>query len=131
MKSYVWDTGGLTLYFVGHKKSKNLMDDCLNRRSIGIVPQIILLELYYLQWREFGKRIAKFRIESLVESNLKIVAMDRQILFSAGEIKVKFANLSIVDSILVATGRKTRSIIITTEVPISKIKDVKTLKMKW
>ena len=121
MKSYIWETGGLTLYFADESESKGLMKECLEN-NVGKIPHIILLELYYLQWREFGKRIAKHRVEGLLESKMEIVTLHDEILFMAGEYKVKFPELSIVDSMLVAFGRKSGSTIITTEFPLTQLK---------
>lgn len=130
MKSYIWDTGGLTLYFADHKKSKSLMNNCLEN-NIGKIPQIILLEFYYLQWREFGKRVAKHRIEGLLGSKMEILVLNSEILFIAGEYKVKFPDLSIVDSMLAAFAKKKGSTVITTELPLSKLKGIKLMKLKW
>ncbi|OLS24569.1 MAG: hypothetical protein HeimC2_22140 [Candidatus Heimdallarchaeota archaeon LC_2] len=130
MKSYIWDTGGLTLYFADHNESKSLMNNCLEN-NIGKIPQIILLEFYYLHWREFGKRVAKHRVEGLLESKMEILVLNSEILFIAGEYKVKFPDLSIVDSMLAAFAKKRGSIVITTELPLSRLEGIKSVKLKW
>ena len=131
MKSYTWDTGALSLYFSEHEQCKLLMEDCENSKIIGYVPLLILSEFYYLHWRKFGYRLAKMRVESVVNSSLTSLTLKEQSIYQIGELKVKHPELSLADSVLIALSKEHSSTIITTERLLTELKGVKAIKINY
>ena len=131
MKSYIWDTGALSLYFSEHEQCKLLMEDCENSKIIGYVPLLILSEFYYLHWRKFGYRLAKMRVESVVNSSLTSLTLKEQSIYQIGELKVKHPELSLADSVLIALSKEHNSTIITTERLMTELKGVKAIKINY
>lgn len=131
MKSYIWDTGALSLYFSEHTQCKSLMEECMNSKKIGYVPFLILSEFYYLQWRKFGSRLARMRAESIINSQLITLILNEETVFTIGEFKVKHPELSLADSVLIALSKENHSTIITSEKLITEIKGVKAKKINY
>jgi predicted nucleic acid-binding protein len=131
MKSYIWDTGPISLYFSGHNPTIQLMNECFTSNVKGFVPMIILSELYYLQWREYGARLARMRLESIINSSLETLSLDENAIFKVGEMKVKHPELSLADAVLVALSKNSNSTILTTDNPLTKIKGIKSKKIDY
>lgn len=131
MKSYIWDTGPLSLFFAEDKPTILLMKKCLRNEVKGYVPMIILSELHYQQWRSFGARLARMRLEGIINSSLTTLTLDEVALFKTGEMKIKYPKLSLADAVLVALSLKNNSTILTTDGPITKIKGIKTKKLEF
>lgn len=129
MKSYIWDTGALSLYFTDHKESKKFMYQCENDNCY--VPYLILTEFLYLQWRQFGSRIAKLRLESIIHSHLNALPLTDKSIVIAGEFKVKYPKLSLADAVLVTLSKENNSTILTTELFITEIKKIKAVKLDF
>ena len=92
---------------------------------------IILSEFYYLQWREFGRRLANMRVEGLMSSKLIFLTIDETAMYKTGEMKVKHPELSIADAVLIALSSENNSTILRTETVIPKINDVKSKKIDY
>lgn len=129
MKSFIWDTGALSLYFADHKESKKFMEQC--EKANCYVPYLILTEFLYLQWRQFGSRIAKLRLETIINSQLIAIPLNDKSIVIAGEFKVKYPKLSLADAILITLSKENYSTILTTESFITEIKNVKAIKLEY
>ncbi|MCH8906538.1 MAG: hypothetical protein IH840_05555 [Candidatus Heimdallarchaeota archaeon] len=131
MRSYIWDTGPLSLYFAGHQKSTTIMNQCLKSEVIGYVPLIILSEFHYLQWRHHGERISKMRVDSVLNSTLIISKLEERHIFGIGQYKVRYNQLSLADAALSILSKDHNSTILTTETEIPRIKELKSIKIKF
>ncbi len=131
MRTYIWDTGPISLYFAGHKPTIQLMKECFTSDVKGFIPMIILSEFYYLHWREYGARLARMRLESIINSSLTTLTLDENVIFKVGELKVKNPKLSLADAVLVALSKSNNSTIITTDNPLTKIKGIKAKKIDY
>lgn len=131
MKSFVWDTGALVLYFVDHDIAQKLMSEIVNERSVGYIPQIVYSEFYYKTWQTFGEQAAIVQTLSLRESELKEYILNETDLFRVGNAKIKYPILSIVDAIVLTTARATKSSIVTTDNGFSKIKGINIKKLNF
>lgn len=60
------------------------------------------------------------RVESIINSLLITLILNEKAVYRSGELKVKYPKLSLADSVLIALSKENNSIIVTTELPITK-----------
>ena len=55
---------------------KMTLDSLEKETNLGIVPSIVIHELYKFQLQHFGRDVAEIRVSSITNSSLKIVNLD-------------------------------------------------------
>lgn len=131
MKKYIFDTGALMLYFAGHTRARELIDEVKAKNREAVIPLVVFIEFYYKSAKEYGKEITRMRLASLKTIlQLENVLEEKNALI-IGEIKLNNNSLSFVDSVLVLTAKKENGIIITTDTPVAKIKGISSEKLLY
>lgn len=129
-KKFIWDTGALSLFFMGHSKAKSIMLDIQNSKAQGFVPLIVISEFYYKTWQKFGKQAAEVRTISILDI-LEEITMTSEDKFDVGELKIKNPELSMVDAIILTLSDKYRATLLTTDTPITEVKGYTTKKFAY
>ncbi|MHA2250949.1 MAG: PIN domain-containing protein [Candidatus Kariarchaeaceae archaeon] len=131
MKSLIWDTGALALFFVNNEVLLKFMDDIVSGTSKGYVPQLVFSEFYYKTWQKFGEQAAILRTKTLRESSLEEYILDEKDTYVVGKFKLDYSFLSIIDAIVVASAKATNSVIITSDTDFLKVKGIKVKKINY
>lgn len=131
MKTYLWDTGALSLFFANQSKTVSIMKKIFDKKCNGIVPTIVLAEFYYKSWHKFGEKAAQMRIINLRERGLQEVQFDSDDIYKIGGLKVRNNQLSIVDSIILTLSKKHKATILSTDTPLTKITGYNIIKLNY
>jgi predicted nucleic acid-binding protein len=131
LKSLIWDTGALALFFVNNEVLLKFMDDIVSGTSKGYVPQLVFSEFYYKTWQKFGEQAAILRTKTLRESSLEEYILDEKDTYVVGKFKLDYSFLSIIDAIVVASAKATNSVIITSDTDFLKVKGIKVKKINY
>ena len=89
------------------------------------------MEFYYKITAQLGKKTARYYVVSLRSSKNTEIILGENDIFSAGDYKSKYSNLSIIDSMLAAISNKLNATILTTETPLTKIKQLRAIKLNY
>lgn len=130
-KKYIWDTGGLFLYFGDHQVAKTFMTDIQNSTAEGYIPKLVLVEFYYKTLDNLGRKLADYQLLLIKESNNIIIEYDYEDISTVGKLKSKYRDLSIVDSVICGLSKKLNAIIITTDDDFGKVKGIKYNKLEY
>ncbi|MGD0451537.1 MAG: PIN domain-containing protein [Candidatus Bathyarchaeia archaeon] len=111
------------------KWSKSMLDYLERKPNFGIVPSIVILELYKIQLETFGKDVAEIRVNSVLELRLEVVNLDTTIAIEAAKLRCKYAELPTADAIIAATAIKmSADCVLTDDKHLNQIRETKT---KW
>lgn len=112
------------------KKWARLTLDALEKTANhGLVPSIVILELYKIQLERFGKDVAETRLNSVLKSKLHIINLDSAIAIQAAKLRCKYPQLPTADAVIAATAIKTGSDCVLTD--DNHIKQIKETKTRW
>ena len=100
-------------------------------KSKGYIPQLIFSEFYYKTWQVFGEQAALIRTKALRDSPLEEYILKELDTYVTGKAKVDYSFLSMVDAIVVATSKATKSIVVTSDGDFQKIKGIKVKKIDF
>jgi predicted nucleic acid-binding protein len=103
--------------------------DTFEKTNSGVIPSIVILELYKLQLEENGKDAADARIASILQLNLDVIDLDPQIAIQAAKLRCKYGELPTADAIIAATAIITRSDCVLTD--DKHIKQIREIKTRW
>lgn len=112
-----------------NKWTRATLDALERKTNLGIVPSVVILELYKFQLQHFGKEVAEIRVNSVLKSTLKIVNLDPSIAVEAAKLRCKYAELPTADAIIAATAIKTTSECVLTD--DNHIRQIKETKTRW
>lgn len=129
MKNTIFlDTGVISLYQSNHKETIRELQIKKQNQFKFISSEVNYIELFNHLCREKGKISAQIIMENLRKGEIvDFIPVRRQISLLAGELKCKFYNLSMVDSIIVAEALTRKIFIYTTE---THFKDIDALKVR-
>lgn len=99
------------------------------QRERGIVPTIVLHEVYKFVTDIAGKDVAYLRVSSIVKSDFTIIDLTSDIAILSAQIRSKYQGLPTADAIIAATANKTRSRVVFTDDP--HFKRIKEIKTQW
>ena len=128
------DTRFLVTHFLApneeiKKWTKTTLENLQKEPNIGIVPSIVIHEIYKFELQTLGVDVANIRINIILKSKLNVSDLDSDIAIEAARLRCKYANLPTADAIIAATAIKTSSTyILTDDIHIKQIKETKT---KW
>ena len=111
------------------KWAKSTLETLQREANTGIVPSIVIHELYKFQLQNFGKDIAEMKVNSVLKSDLKVVNLDPSIAIEAAKLRCKYAELPTADAIIAATAIAASSECVLTD--DKHIKQVKETKTRW
>lgn len=131
MKSFVWDTGAISLFFADNDVAHKIMKDITSDKSMGYIPQLVFSELYYKTWQVYGEQAALLRTQTLRESSLTEYILQEKDTYVVGKSKLDYPFLSMIDAVVVATAKGTGSTIITTDGDFLRVKGVKAKKLEF
>lgn len=105
------DTGVFLKYFNGDPNVRKLIES--NKEEIFTLEPN-LAELIYLVGRALGKDTGLLR-ESVIRNTFTVISLTKEVTRVAGENKIKYPTLSLVDSYVLAAGIIYKSRIFTTD----------------
>jgi len=111
------------------KWAKTTLDTLERKTNSGIVPSIVIHELYKIQLQRLGKEVAEIKVNTVLKSDLQIVNLDPPIAIEAAKLRCKYADLPTADAVIAATAIKTGSDCILTD--DNHIKSIKETKTRW
>ena len=111
------------------KWSKMTLDTLEKETNKGIVPSIVILELFKFHLQHYGREVAEIRVNSVIKSSLQIINLDSAIAVEAAKLRCKYADLPTADAIIAATSIKTASDCVLTD--DNHIKQIKETKTRW
>jgi len=114
------DTSFFHVYFSGlNEEVKKAVEEVYTGKGIGYTLDLNLAEFLYTYGKLKGIE-ANVRLSLILNSPIKIVSTNKELALRAGELKVKYQNLSIVDCFLVAFAEKENAAIYTTDSEMEK-----------
>ena len=84
MKSFVWDTGAISLFFADNDGAHKIMKDITSDKSLGYIPQLVFSEFYYKTWQVYGEQADLLSTQTLRESQLLEYILQEKILMLLG-----------------------------------------------
>jgi predicted nucleic acid-binding protein len=109
------------------KWSKTTLDGLERKINLGIIPSIVILELYKIQFEKFGKDVAEIRINSVLKLGLELANLDLSIAIEAAKLRCRYGELPTADAIIAATAIKTSAdYVLTDDKHINQIRETKT-----
>ncbi len=127
-----------TRFFIASLSSKDVqfkkwarvtLDALEQKANLGMVPSIVILELYKIQLEDLGKDVAETRVNSVLKSNLQVINLDSSIAIEAAKLRCKYGELPTADAIIAATAIITNSDCVLTD--DNHIKQIKETKTRW
>jgi predicted nucleic acid-binding protein len=127
-----------TRFFIASLESKDeqfkkwarvTLDNLERKTNLGMVPSIVILELYKIQLEDFGKEVAEMRVNSVLKLRLQLMNLDLSIAIEAAKLRCKYAELPTADAIIAATAIETASDCVVTD--DNHIKQIKETKTRW
>lgn len=128
---YIWDTGGLFLYFADHREAKSIMIKIQNSDVVGYIPKLVMVEFYYKTMEKLGKKIADYQTLLLKESKNNIIDFEYDDISEIGKLKSQYRNLSIVDCVISILSKNLYARIVTTDDDFKKIKGLQSTKLEF
>ena len=127
-----FDTGVMSLYLSGNK---NLQDDIrskLKKNYRFISSELNYIELFSHVCKKKGKVNAQVILENLRRENvIQFTSLTEKISILAGELKCKYSNLSMVDSVIIAEVLTRNLTLYTTESGFDEIENLKVKKIDF
>jgi len=125
MSSATYDTR----FFVEHYYSENAevtgsTTTEIRKQKEKSVSSIVVHELYRLTLQKEGRQVAALRAE-LLSKDFKVVPVDGQLAIASAELRQKYGT-PMADSIIAATAISLRSVCVTDDPHIMKIREVRT-----
>ena len=112
----VLDTGIFHVHFSGlNEKVKELMRGIYAGRYGAFTTPLNLTEVFYQYSWVVGKEGARVRLSLILDSSIRVIPPDKDLSMRAGEVKVDFSFLSIVDCFVVSLAERERARVITTD----------------
>lgn len=131
MKKIVFDSHAL-LKFSQDEQGADEIEKILVLSQKGKIESFINLinlgEVYYIMIRRVGLEAAKRYLESFYQLTIKVIMPSEELIFSASEIKAKYA-ISYSDCFVAATALKYDASVITGDPEFKKIEDL--IRIEW
>lgn len=109
-EKYLLDTSAI-FTLIEDEKGADEVEHILRQKRI-ILPFIVLLEVYYISWRERGEEIADRRYAMLKSLNAEFISsLNETTLITAGKLKAKY-NISLADAIIAACAITNNAILV-------------------
>jgi uncharacterized protein len=107
---------------------KKYFDDVEDDRAHGSIAAVNLSEFYYKTCQKLGRTAADIRYYQVRNTRLDVLETDPELARMAGLEKCRQrADLSLADCYVLATAKRLKATILTTDSELAKVKDVKTL----
>lgn len=124
MKSFVIDTGALTLFFGGDPRLAGPFNQIVRGLAAGYLSSVNLAEFHYKTCQKAGRDVAEVLCRR-AERRLQLVVPDYEIALAAGLTKCMNNRLSLADSFVLALAKRTGSTVLTTDSELAKSKGVR------
>jgi len=109
------------------KWSKATLDALEKKANLGMVPSIVILELYKIQMEKFGKEVAEIRVNSVLQLDLELINLDLPIAIEAAKLRCRYSELPTADAIIAATAIKmSADYVLTDDKHINQVRETKT-----
>lgn len=131
MKSYVFDTGALAQYFIGHSVVSRIYREVANKSVQGLTCYPLLTELFYRTAQELGIETGQIRFVSIERSLIQIVPLDPSICMDAGKLKVQHNFVSLADVFALSLARKYNATLLTTDGSLKGIPGISVQKIAY
>ncbi len=95
----------------------------------GIVPTIVLHEVYKFFMDMLGKDVADLRVGFILKSNFNITDLTSDIAILSARLRSKYRDLPTADAIIAATAIKSKSRQVFSDDP--HFKSIKEIKIQW
>ena len=99
------------------------------RRTMAIVPTIVLHEVYKFQLENLGADVAELRLDTILKSGFSLVDLDPKIAITSARLRCRHKELPTADAIVAATAIETKSGRIVSDDP--HFRKIKTIKTEW
>jgi len=133
MKAVV-DTRFLITHFLAQdeltkKQTKKTLEQLQAGANQGIVPSIVIHELYKFMLENYGKNVADIRVTALLSSRLCIVDLDSAIGIEAAKLRCRYSELPTADAVIAATAVVASCDFVLTD--DKHIKQIRETKTRW
>ena len=120
-RKILFDTSFFHAYFGGVQgKAKEVMNEIFAGKSLGYTLDLVIAEFIYTYGRVKGIEEAKVKVSLIMNSPIKVVSTTKEIALRAGELKIKYRDLSLVDCFVIALAEREGAVIYTTDSGIGK-----------
>ena len=111
MNRYVLDTSALLTYIEneqGVEKVERILHEAIENKVVLFISIVSCIEIYYISWREQGKKVALERLELIDRLPFRQEKVEKQLIKIAGEIKAK-NKISFADSCIAGLAKFRRA----------------------
>jgi predicted nucleic acid-binding protein len=108
---------------IKHKTTNKLKE--LIRRNEGLLPTVVIAEVFQIVCEKVGRDEAEACYLSLIRSGLRIQGLDQNISRQAGLLKCRYRNIPIGDCIIAATAIINQAKVLSDDTHFDEIKEVK------
>jgi len=99
------------------------------QREEGIVPTIVLHEVYKYMYEKVGMEVAQLRVNSILTSRLSIVDLTPEIALTSARLRCYYSDLPTADSIVAGTSIESRSKRVLSDDP--HFKEIREIRSEW
>ena len=133
MKNTIFlDTGVISLYLSGNRRIQEDIQSKLKKNFRFISSELNYIELFTHVCKKKGKVNAQVILENLRRENLiQFLSITKKVSLLAGELKCKYSNLSMVDSVIIAEVLTRNLTLYTTESGFDGIANLKVKKIDF
>jgi len=133
MKNTIFlDTGVISLYLSGNRNVQDNIQSKLKKKHRFISSELNYIELFSHVCKKKGKVNAQVILENLRRENvIQFISLTGKVSILAGELKCKYSNLSMVDSIIIAEVLTRNLSLYTTESGFDEIENLKVKKIDF
>ncbi|BFH74202.1 type II toxin-antitoxin system VapC family toxin [Sulfurisphaera javensis] len=118
----ILDTGFFINYFTGKCEAcRKVIEEAYANKVTCLTTYLNLTELFYLFAKRYGKESAINYLNLIKKSPINVVNLDDELVVKAGELKLKYNTLSLVDVFIIALAEREKGKIYTTDSEISKV----------
>ena len=119
----ILDTGFFEIYFSHfNEQVENLMSEILQEKVEAYTTYLNITEFYYINRKIENEESTLIKINSIFNSKIKVVPLNKKLAIRAGELKNTYKDLlSIVDTYVIALAEMKRGEIITVDSSIAKV----------
>lgn len=124
MKSFVFDTGVLTLLYADETRLRSEVEKIQSGAAEALVSSVTLAEFFYKTCQTLGRDTAALRSRQLAE-RMRVLPAETELSEAAGLEKCRNTKLSLADSFVLALAKRVGGVLLTTDSVLTQEKYVK------
>ena len=121
MRKFVFDTSFLFLYFLKIKDAMDILNQVNQQKAIAYTIYLNISEFFYINMKHEKREEVGNKINSVMNSPIRIVSLSKRMALRAGELKAKHDSLSLVDCYIIALAEAKKAQVVTSDSGIANV----------